>query len=359
MAKPKLRKNADEGLRRLERAASRGDPDAVAALEHRRKRLRVGGEPVIPRRECYTLVPYPGHPEWVTPTLDGKAISTGAMPLESAKIQIDYDIGERAKDPSWYAAIDRLHYPRPECWEAHFPPPRYLHPRPRRRVRTPTGYRVIENPGNLREFLAHAGGPKGLEAEGFSPALTVVYGSGGDEDDDECVETWRGSLEGWKAFARKHKPEVYSWDLSLARPMRAGGSELDPEAPAARSLRLLRDYGWGAPRPRWGEGPPRPMRRWRRNPGGLSPELALGHAARILASDPARLEPFLERLGATREYVGAIRNPSSWKDADVITLVGTQEQVDAEVAEWEAAWGNDAWWVIEPIGPFYTFTGVT
>jgi hypothetical protein len=42
-ARVSYRRNADEGLRRLERAASRGDPEAVAALEHRRRRLMVGG----------------------------------------------------------------------------------------------------------------------------------------------------------------------------------------------------------------------------------------------------------------------------------------------------------------------------
>jgi hypothetical protein len=130
----------------------------------------------------------------------------------------------------------------------------------------------------LQEFLAHVGGREGLEANGFLPLLSVVYG----EEDDENVEVWKGSPEGWRAFAREFKPEVYSWDLSLARVLRSGGSEMVAEAPTTKSFRVLRDYGWEDPR---------------RNPGGTSPELILGQATRILARDPGRMQSFLDRLG--------------------------------------------------------------
>ena len=59
---------------------------------------------------------------------------------------INYSIGERGRHGWWYESSGQEHYPTERCYAYHFPPPRLLHPKPRRRVRTPTGYRVLDNP---------------------------------------------------------------------------------------------------------------------------------------------------------------------------------------------------------------------
>lgn len=49
--------------------------------------------------------------------LDDKRIHWGTLPhRRSVQNQIQYDIGQRARDPNWYRAIGRTHSGCDHCW---------------------------------------------------------------------------------------------------------------------------------------------------------------------------------------------------------------------------------------------------
>jgi hypothetical protein len=180
----RCRRNADERIRRIGREAAAGDPEAQAALKRARDRALIA-DPELPGPGCFELRPLEGHPGWVEIYLDGRRVSSAAYEEGSEGIEnfINYSIGERARQGWWYEAIKSLHYPSARCWGYHFPPPRYLHPKQRRRVRRRGPRRYMDNPdedlrGREREAAS------GDDPESLAASARVRRRSG------EDVRTW-------------------------------------------------------------------------------------------------------------------------------------------------------------------------
>jgi hypothetical protein len=167
-------------------------------------------------------------------------------------------------------------------------------------LRNPSSVQVLRqaerilrsDPAELRRFLNGLDRRAVMEALGYGVVLRVTWasefgGQGGALNEKE----WEGDPGDWPAFLKTIKrPQDYEffWEVYVdsphARSTEGGISGEDPLTPYSASNRFLRDIGWS------------------QNPV----DRTLGEAARILASSPALMREFIERVGP-RHLLEAMR----------------------------------------------------
>jgi hypothetical protein len=307
--------NPDEDLRRLERLAATGDPEAGRLLRDaliRAGKLSIYDEPAGPELPWVMFTKRTEDPKlaWLERRLD------------------EAGIPHRRHGSSWHAPILQVpEYALDAAWEI-------LDPYDDVEDDDDLFYRY--NPPRARRALSRIR----RSSQECYPAAEVVYHAGG------------GRRAGLTPVQQRHEGRSHWWvrgprgevldptASQFNRPVpyeRGRGRGFLTRRPSKRARALAREAGI------------------RLNPPGRdSADVILRKAQRYLAHDPGLLRSFLEDLGFADWSVAAVRPESRWRDSDLtLRIYSSPEDWEEQVEEFREDYEEEPWIAIQEEDLFF------